>query len=155
MSALLREGSQAPEFTLKALDGAQHSLSALTASGPIALVFFKVSCPVCQFTLPFLDRIAGGLRIFAVSQDEPDTTRRFAEKYALGLPMLLDEASKGYPVSNAFGISMVPTLFLVEPGGAVSVVAEGFSKKHLEDLGRRAGAPPFRAGESVPAWKAG
>jgi peroxiredoxin len=157
MSGLVAAGTAAPAFELKSLRGGVETLAGLTASGPVALAFFKVSCPVCQYTLPFLERIAAGtgLRIVAVSQDEAEATRRFAERYAPGLEILLDEARNGYPASNGYGISMVPTLFVVEPDGTVSMAAEGFSKKHIAELGRRAGVPPFRDGESIPAWKAG
>jgi hypothetical protein len=49
----------------------------------------------------------------------------------------------------------VPTLFLVEPNGAISRVIEGWQKREIEWLGAKAGASPFRRGDSVPDWKAG
>jgi hypothetical protein len=49
----------------------------------------------------------------------------------------------------------VPTLFLVEPDGAISLTSEGFVKADLESIAARAALPIFRATESVPAWKAG
>jgi peroxiredoxin len=152
---MLTTGSTAPPFTLKDLDGVPHSLTEILSAGPVLLAFYKISCPVCQLALPFLARIASGsLQIFAVSQDDPASTRRFQAKFGV-LPTLLDREEEGYPVSNAFGIAYVPTLFLVEPGGVISQVTEGFVKSDLESIGARAGIPPIRQDENVPVWKAG
>ncbi len=58
-------------------------------------------------------------------------------------------------MSNAFGITNVPSLFLVEPDGVISLASQGFVKRDLEALGKRAGVEVFRQGEKVPEWKAG
>jgi hypothetical protein len=70
-------------------------------------------------------------------------------------PTLLDQAKESYPASNAFGITNVPTMFLVEPDGHIASAFSGFSKRDLEALGQRAGVPAFRPDENVPEWKAG
>jgi peroxiredoxin len=153
---MVSPGSQSPQFTLHDLNGAPHSLTALLSTGPVLLAIYKISCPVCQLTLPFLNRIAGGkLQIIAISQDDPPNTRRFQTKFGVSLPTLLDRGEEGYPVSNAFDITHVPSLFLIEPDGAVSMTSEGFNKSDLESIGARAGIQPFRQDETVPAWKAG
>src|SRR5687767_742422 len=75
---LIDPGSRAPEFRLARLDRGEATLSSLLVEGPVALAFFKVTCPVCQLTLPFLERIhAAGLRIFGISQNDPEDTREF------------------------------------------------------------------------------
>ncbi len=50
-------GNIAPGFSLKALDNKQYSLNTLLERGPVVAAFFKISCPVCQFTFPFLERL--------------------------------------------------------------------------------------------------
>jgi len=50
----LATGTKAPEFELKTLDGKKFSLRDELANGPVVLAFFKVSCPTCQYTFPFL-----------------------------------------------------------------------------------------------------
>ena len=148
MNKLLRAGDRAPSLPL---------LEEVLAGGPALLAFFKVSCPVCQFTLPFMERIAksGSLRVVGVSQDDAKATARFAKEFGVTFPMLLDEERAGYAASNAFGISTVPTLFLVDADGVVAFAGEGFVKRDLADLGRRAGVEVFRQDEPVPEWKAG
>jgi peroxiredoxin len=153
---MLSPGSPSPEFTLPDLNGAAHSLTTLLSNGPVLLAIYKISCPVCQLTLPFLNRISGGkLQIVAISEDDPSSTRRFQTKFGVSLPTLLDREEEGYPVSNAFGITHVPSLFLIEPDATISFTSEGFVKSDLESIGARAGIQPFMEDEAVPAWKAG
>jgi len=153
---MLRPGTQAPSFTLRGVNGADGSLDSLLAGGPVLLVFFKISCPVCQFALPYLNRIAGGtLQIVGISQDDAAPTQRFAQRFGVTLNTLLDSEDAGYPASNAYQIDHVPSLFLIEPNGIISMTSEGFAKADLEAIAARAAKPIFDAHESVPSWKAG
>jgi peroxiredoxin len=154
---LLDPGSRAPEFRLPRLDGGTAALQEIVANGPALIAFFKTTCPVCQLTLPFLERIhkAGTLPVYAISQDDAEDTREFNREFGLTLPTLLDSARSDYQASNAFGISSVPSMFLIERGGGIARVIEGWSKRDVESLGGLAGAQVFRQGENVPEWKAG
>ena len=154
---LLAEGAAAPDFRLPRLDGGEVSLGELVAAGPALLAFFKITCPVCQLTLPFLQRIhtPATLSVYAVSQNDPEDTREFNRDFRITLPTLLDSEETEFAASNAYGISSVPTLFLVERGGAIARVVEGWSKKDIAWLGDKAGINPFRQGDIVPEWKAG
>jgi len=155
----------APGFSLKSLDGKTYSLDALLDHGPVVAAFFKVSCPVCQFTFPFLERMhkrysGAGVTIMGVSQDDARDTRDFCREYGVTFPVVIDD--KGYPVSNAYGLTNVPTIFLIESGGKVRVSSMGFDKKDLETISaalalrrRIAAAPLFRSDEIIPAQKAG
>jgi len=156
-SPLPQPGTRAPEFRLACLEGGEVTLVDLLAEGPVALAFFKVSCPVCQMTLPFLDRIhaGGGLRVYGISQNDAADTRQFAQEYGLRFPMLLDSEDDRFPASNAYGISHVPTTFLVEPDGMVGRVIEGWIKQDILWLGARAGVNPVGDEDHVPEWKAG
>jgi peroxiredoxin len=157
-SKLLRPGSPAPDFRLARLDGAgELSLASIAESGPALLAFFKTSCPVCQFTFPFLDRIhsPGRLAVYGISQNDAASTADFNRRFGIGFPVLLDPEDDDFPASNAFGISTVPTLFLVERDRTVSRVIEGWSRRDVEALANEAGATAFSQGENVPEWKAG
>jgi len=153
---MIQAGQQAPDFTLELLEGGHTTLAELRQAGPLALVFFKASCPTCQLALPFLDRLAGGaLQVYAVSQDDAARTREFLRLFALKMPVLLDPASAGYPASNACGIQYVPSLFVIEPDGLISAVCEAFDRRAYEPLGLRAGRAMFEPGEEVPLYKPG
>jgi peroxiredoxin len=161
----LTAGKMAPNFSLKALDGKEYSLSAARKRGIVVVAFFKVSCPVCQFTFPFLERLykrygGDGVTFLGVSQDDARATKRFVEDYGLTFPVLLDE--DGYPVSNGYGLTNVPTIFLIDSDAAIRVTCTGFSKGDLESIanelaahGRQAPAALFLASEQVPEYKPG
>jgi peroxiredoxin len=112
---------------------------------------------VCQLAFPYLERLSAGsaLQIVAVSQDDDSSTKSFNQRFGVTFPTLLDQSKENYPASNAYGISSVPSLFLVEKNGEVTKSFSGFSKRDLEAVGDRAGVKPFRAEDNVPEWKAG
>lgn len=158
-------GQTAPAFSLKSLDGKEYSLAKLLEKGPAVVAFFKISCPVCQFTFPFLQRLAeryagDSATVISVSQDDVPSTKEFNREYGVTFPTLVDDP--GYPVSNAYGLYTVPTIFLIESDGKVKVSCMGFDKADLEKIAgelstRRkiAAAPLFRPDEVVPAQKPG
>lgn len=158
-------GNLAPEFTLKALHTKEHSLQDLLSRGPAVLAFFKVSCPVCQFTFPFLQRLHerfhnADVTVVGISQDESRQTRQFNEEYGINFLTLID--AHPYPVSNAYGLTNVPTVFLIESDRTITVSCMGFSKSDLEQIAtnleqrnKLAAQPFFRPDEIVPAYKPG
>jgi len=155
--AILKPGAAAPDFTLPDLQGAPQSLKVLLTQGPVLLAFFKVSCPTCQYAFPFLERFRNSrARIFGISQDDQRSTEQFNRQYGVTFPVLLDAASEDYPVSNAYGLTHVPSLLWVEPDGRISIVSVGFVKAELEEIARRA-APLelFHKDERVEAFRAG
>ena len=153
----LGRGDIAPDFRLKRLGGGEISLQEILARGPVLLAFYKVSCPTCQFTFPYLERMAGQSTIpfFGVSQDDEEATREFREDFEITFPSLLDSRKLGYPASNEFGITHVPTIYLIDPDRRISWDSEGFSKADLEELGEQTGIKPFHEAEAVPSFKAG
>jgi peroxiredoxin len=154
--SLIQSGSIAPRFRLARLDGTETALAELTSAGAVLLVFFKVTCPVCQLSMPFLERLyAAGTRVYGISQNNALDTREFNRYFGATFPTLLDDEDEGFPASNAYGISSVPTMFMVEMDGTVSRVIEGWNRKDMEGLGQLAGMNLFRPEDNVPAWKAG
>ena len=154
---MLEPGERAPDFELKGTTGEGLALSNMLENGPVMLFLFKVSCPVCQMTGPFLERLASGngMRVVGISQDDHEATVAFMRRFGLTFPVLLDSVRTGYVVSNGFGISSVPSTFVVERDQKLSTAYAGFSKADLELLGARMGVQPFRAEERVPAFRAG
>lgn len=161
---MLRAGQPAPGFRLvQCENGAARGtadLDGLISGGPVLLAFFKASCPVCQMTLPFLERIhrartPGSMTIYGISQNDAGTVEEFRKEFGISFPMLLDSEESGYPASNAYGISHVPSLFLVEPAGTIAWSLEGFVKREFTALAGQAGVNPFQPDDNVPEWKAG
>lgn len=163
----IAEGNAAPNFVLKSLDGKEFALDKLLEKGPVVASFFKISCPVCQFTFPFLERLhqrygGDGVAFLGISQDDARDTKEFAKEFGTSFPMILDEKSKGYVASNAYGLTNVPTVFLIDTDGKAKTVCMGFDKAGLESIAaalaerkKMVPAALFRPNESVPAYKPG
>jgi peroxiredoxin len=153
---MLVSGATAPNIVAADLEGRKHELSTLLANGPLIVAFFKISCPTCQFTFPFLQRLADAdVPIIGISQDELGPTKAFCDRFGIRFPVLLDRSSNGYAASNAYRISHVPSLFVVDSAAKIAMSSYGFSRQDLTEIGGRFGAAPFAAGESVPEFKPG
>jgi peroxiredoxin len=164
--AALTAGTPAPDFKLQTMDGKQFSLKDALARGPVVAAFFKVSCPVCQYTFPFLERIfkahgSNKVTIVGVSQNEKKDTAAFMKEYGLTFPVLLDDTNT-YPVSNGYGLTNVPSIFWIAQDGEIKITSVGWDRKDVEAISRKAaetsGATPkpvFQPGEQVADFRAG
>jgi hypothetical protein len=146
----LSVGSAAPATTTSEL------------GGPHAILFYKVTCPVCQMAAPkvraFEEAYPG--HVVAIGQDPPDKLSAFDREYGLGIPATSD--APPYPVSDAFGIETVPTLFVLDQRRAIVDVVESWDREGLNRASQRLagllgaptrqishpgdGLPPFRPG---------
>ena len=162
----LTAGKAAPDFSLTTLDGKPFTLKSALAQGPVVLAFFKVSCPTCQYAFPFFERLFQtyknkGVSMVGVSQNDARETAAFAKQFGVTFPLLLDDPAS-YPVSNAYGLTNVPTLFWIAPDGEIEVATIGWVKSEYEVVGRKLAeigkVPPaalFKPGEDVRDFKAG
>ena len=68
--AAIESGALAPEFAWPAIDGKTYALKKALEGGPLLAAFFKVGCPTCQFTFPFLERFHRRFgRVWGISQE--------------------------------------------------------------------------------------
>ena len=140
--AALTAGISAPDFTLQTMDGKQFSLREALKRGPVVAAFFKISCPVCQYAFPFLERIYkahGGknVTIVGVSQNQKKDTAAFVKDFGVTFPILLDDTNS-YPVSNAYGLTNVPSIFWIGQDGEIEISSVGWDKKEIEEINRKA-----------------
>jgi len=137
----LKAGVKAPLFTLPATDGTSFSLGEALARGPVMLAFFKKSCPVCQYAFPLYERLYKaygnrGVTLVGVSQNPKKETEAFAQSFGVTFPVLLDDTST-YPVSNAYGLTNVPTVFWISQDGKIEISSVGWSRKDFEAMGEK------------------
>jgi peroxiredoxin len=168
--AALSAGTKAPDFSLTGPDGSKFSLREALLGGPVFAVFFKTSCPTCQYAFPYFERLykahgGGKISFVAISQDDAGKTAAFRKEFGVSLPGMLDDPN-GYAVSNAYGLTNVPTWFLIGQDGTIEFSSVGWTKKDVEELNSRLAeakapaqksSPPalFRAGEDVRDFRAG
>lgn len=164
--AALATGTKGPNIELKTLDGKPFSLQDELSHGPVVLAFFKVSCPTCQYALPFLERLYKayghkGVKLVGVSQNDAKETAAFNKQFGITFPVLLDDTHR-YPASNAYGLTNVPSIFWVAQDGEIEVSSVGWVKSDFDQINRKmaeAGkATPalvFKPGEDVRDFRAG
>ena len=164
--AALTAGTRAPSFELPAIDGSKFSLQDALARGPVLAIFFKISCPVCQYAFPYFERIHkayGGKKvsIVGISQNQRPDTAAFLKTYGITFPVLLDD-TKTYPVSNAYGLTNVPTAFWIADDGAIEISSVGWVRKEFEEIAGQAASatgdtpkPVFQGTETIADFRAG
>lgn len=164
--AALPVGSKAPDFSIPAVEGAAFSLQSALQQAPVMAIFFKISCPVCQYALPFFERLhkAYGsykVALVGISQDDKSNTAAFLKKYGVTFPVLLDDPA-GYVVSNAYGLTNVPSWFLIGQDSEIDISSVGWVRADVDDLNRRLAEANhtavrrlFHPGDDVRDFRAG
>jgi len=164
--AALTAGKPAPEFTLPTTGGQAWSLAEARRRGPVVLAFFKASCPVCQLAFPYLQRLYEAypkerMSVVGVSQNPLQETLAFMSDYDVRFPVVLDDTHQ-FPVSNAYGLTNVPTVFLIGRDGVIQASSVGWARREIEDINAGlaqatavARRKIFHPGEDVPEFRAG
>ena len=164
--AALPAGVRAPDFTLPTVDGRQISLREELAKGPVLLAFFKISCATCQYAFPFFERMYRAnhdakINFLGISQNDAHDTQKFLKQYGVSFPIALDNP-KDYAVSNAYGLTNVPTLFYIAPDGEIEISSVSWSKADVEAINQKLAAlrhqPPallWHKGDDVRDFRAG
>lgn len=162
----LESGVRAPDIRLAFPDGRPFSLAEALQRGPVLAAFYKVSCPVCQFAFPYLERLfkaygaSGKITFVGISQDDAADTKAFHREFGVTFPSLLD--NKGYAVSRAYGLTNVPSVFLIAPDGGIDQTSVGWAKNDILDFSHKLSkisglqeAKVFLPKEKVPEYKPG
>jgi len=83
------------------------------------------------------------------------------KEFGVTFPVLLDDP-RSYHVSNAYGLTNVPTIFWIAQDGEIEISSVGWVKADFETINRRmaeAGKIPpaalFKPGEDVRDFRAG
>jgi thiol-disulfide isomerase/thioredoxin len=116
------------DFTLpivgsEGFTGGNLTLSSFRGS-VVVLEFIKPSCPFCQKTAPFMERLYAwyarrGVVFIAIAGpwDSPAAVGEFIRKYNSSLTYVYDSTGQ---VFQKYGVKAVPTLLVLSKGGTVS-----------------------------------
>jgi peroxiredoxin len=131
-------------------------------AAPIALFFYKVTCPVCQMAAPRVASMAEaypGL-VVGIGQDPAQRLEVFADEHGMGFPSTSDPPP--YPASRAYDVETVPTLFVIDAHGTVVEAVESWERagynRASRTLGDLAGLPYHevsKEGDGLPAFRPG
>jgi len=107
---LLKPGDAAPDFTLPDEVGRPVNLTALLATGPVALVFYPGDfTPVCTREVCMVrdrhgDLAAAGINVLGISADSVESHERFRSQHRLTFPLLADVDKAVYRAYGALGL---------------------------------------------------
>lgn len=127
---LPQAGENAPDFTLKGLDGEIYKLSDFKGQ-PILLNFWGSFCPPCVDETPLLQQYYEkykdqGFVILGVNLNEPTVSvQGFVRQFGVTYPILLDKEK----VRKQYGVNQFPTTFFIEPDGTIAEIWIGEIKE--------------------------
>ena len=129
-SAKAAPNAQAPDFTLRQIDGPNLRLG--EQRGRVVLVnFWATWCGPCRVELPHLSRLhdkyrSSGLLLLGVNIDEdPTVAKALVSKMGLTFPVLLD--SKKEVVGN-YDLNAMPATVLIDRDGRVRHLHRGYKE---------------------------
>ncbi len=144
---MLSPGERAPEFTLPDPQGRDVSLTSLLGRGALILYFypadFTPGCTreACAFRDLHAEIQKVGLTVAGVSPQDPDSHRRFREKYQLPF-LLLSDTDKSvirmYDVDGPLGFGVRRSTFLIDQSRTIrdAVLADFRIGVHEAFVGR-------------------
>jgi len=117
-----KNGSVAPDFELKSLDGQQVRLSDFRGKA-VLLNFWATWCAPCKIEMPwFVDLqkqyASQGLQVIGVAMDDSgeETISKFVQQMGVNYPVLIGKEAVG----DAYGgVEFLPTTFIIDRQGKV------------------------------------
>ena len=141
-------GKPAPEFSAKAADGSSHTLSSLTAKGPLFLYFIKDGCPINHKMVKYYNQLGAAYKGKATMVGDIDGDAGIAKawlaQYKSPFPVLLDADQK---IIQSYGALFSPWAVMVDKGKVAKVWAGGGSPAFKEINGlmaKAAGVAPAK-----------
>jgi len=122
---LLGPGDSAPALTLRDLNS-NNTRHVEFEGRPSAVLFFSTDCPHCQREISSFDRLnktfGHDMFFLAISLSDNSKTIELRKSSRLEVAMMLDESAEA---SRAFGVDMVPAMFLIGSDGTVAYSGSG------------------------------
>jgi cytochrome c biogenesis protein CcmG/thiol:disulfide interchange protein DsbE len=118
-------GQPGPAFEAVSVDNQSVMIPSFGAARVTVLDFWASWCGSCQLTMPSLERLyrdrrRGGLMVVGISVDEqPEQALDGAYRFGVTFPVVHD---RGQELQSVFGVSQVPTTFVLDQAGRVRFV---------------------------------
>jgi cytochrome c biogenesis protein CcmG, thiol:disulfide interchange protein DsbE len=115
------QGTQAPPFTLRALDSGQPVSLAQLKGRPVVLNFWASWCGPCKMEHPVLEwgaREFGGQAVFLglIFEDTEDNARQFLSQMGASFPQLVDPNSS---TAVEYAVAGVPETYFIDANGTI------------------------------------
>jgi peroxiredoxin len=126
-------GAPAPDFTLRDLDGRNHTLSDHFGKDVVLINFWATWCVPCGAEMPHLEKVwrdnkDKGFVVLALAMDGPETVAQvgpFARRYGVSFPVLLDEETRAVGVYNPKRTA--PLTILIDRKGQIARIRSGYN----------------------------
>ncbi len=120
-------GQDAPDFTLKDLEGKEHKLSNYKGRD-VLVIFWATWCPPCKMEIPHLklmeQRIPSDkLKILAITSESTELVRKFVSSQGINYTILMDKG----PMPNPYrAITAIPSAIFINSQGKIKFITSGF-----------------------------
>lgn len=128
-------GKTASDFKATGSDGKQHTLSSLTAKGPVFLYFIKTTCPVNAEAVKYFNRVAAGYKgkvaFVGIIDGEKEEYQTWQAKFKAPYTVILDPDMK---IIKSYDALRSPWGVLVGQDKKIAKVWDGYSVGQLNDI---------------------
>jgi peroxiredoxin len=135
--ALPKVGDEAPDFTLKSLDGSTEITLSELEGKVVYLDFWASWCAPCRRAFPEVKKLHEeyadkGMEVLAISLDRsPAPAIKFMAEQGVGFESLFDA---GGGAASRYGVRSIPTTVIVGPDGKVAYSMKGFNPMKVGEL---------------------
>ncbi len=136
-NALPKVGDEAPDFSLKTLNG-ETEISLSDLEGKVVYLDFWASwCGPCRRAFPEVKQLHAeyaeqGMEVLAISLDRsPSPAIQFMAQQEASFPALFDAGSA---TAAAYGVRSIPTTVIVGPDGKVAYSMIGFHPNKVGEI---------------------
>lgn len=115
----------APDFTLLDQDSRSHTLSDYSKQYVLIYFYPKDDTPgctkeACMIRDSYDEFKKRNIKVFGISADNPESHKKFIEKYHLPFTLLSDEKKQVAKLYHADGIFLKRISYLISPGGQIA-----------------------------------
>jgi len=116
---------KAPALVATSVEGEKIDLIAMSQEKPVLVYFWATWCSVCTTVSPSVNFVSDGMQVVtvALNSGEQQRVKQYLDAKEYDFTVLNDP--KG-AISKAWGISLTPTLIVVDKG-EISAVTTGFT----------------------------
>lgn len=136
-STIVKEGAEAPSFTVKMLDGSSVTLDELRGK-VVLLNFWATWCPPCRMEFTrvqedIIDRFAGRDFVFLpVSRGEqPEVVADFMDTMGYTFPVGIDPDKK---IFSLYATESIPRNFMIDKDGKVVMSSIGYTEEAFDEM---------------------
>jgi thiol-disulfide isomerase/thioredoxin len=116
---------QAPNLLAESVQGDNIDLIAMSQENPVMVYFWATWCAVCSGVSPSVDFISDSYQVVtvALSSGKPQRIKQYLNAKEYNFNVINDPKGK---ISRAWGVSVTPTIFVIDKGEITSVTT-GFT----------------------------